>query len=80
MKSPKSSQIPGVKNSGIVKEFMHKSLGAIPFLQPPVWMNGERLGSDSASPVLGEHTTQVLREIGYNEESISSLREAGVIR
>lgn len=32
------------------------------------------------APVLGEHTEEVLREIGYKDEKIASLIEAGVIR
>jgi CoA:oxalate CoA-transferase len=32
------------------------------------------------APVLGEHTQEVLREIGYDDEKIAKLIEAGVIR
>lgn len=70
---------PNIKNSGIVTELIHKTLGAIPYLQPPVWVNGQRFGSTNPSPILGEHTTQILRELGYSEKTISLLRDNGTI-
>jgi formyl-CoA transferase len=30
-------------------------------------------------PLMGEHTDEVLRELGYDDERIAALREAGVI-
>ena len=31
------------------------------------------------APMLGEHTEEVLKELGYNNEKIADLRKAGVI-
>jgi len=71
---------PWIRDSGIVTKLVHKTLGEIPFLQPPVWVNGERLGSETPSPTLGENTSSVLQELGYGKDAIRSLYESGVIR
>ena len=73
-------QDPWIKDSGLVTKMVHKTLGEIPFLQPPVWVNGERLGAETPSPVLGENTTGVLQELGYSKDAIRSLYDAGVVR
>jgi len=73
-------QDPWIRDSGLVTKLVHKTLGEIPFLQPPVWVNGERFGADSPSPVLGEHTESVLQDLGYSKDAIRSLYATGVVR
>src|ERR1043165_5114963 len=38
--------------------------GTIPSVRSPITINGVRMAADRAPPVLGEHTAEVLREIG----------------
>jgi crotonobetainyl-CoA:carnitine CoA-transferase CaiB-like acyl-CoA transferase len=38
--------------------------GSIPGVRSPITINGVRMAADRAPPVLGEHTEEVLREIG----------------
>ncbi len=38
--------------------------GTIPAVRSPITINGVRMAADRAPPVLGEHTAEVLREIG----------------
>ena len=40
----------------------------------PFTMDGQRLGVRLDPPTMGEHTAQVLREAGYSEQAIESLR------
>jgi crotonobetainyl-CoA:carnitine CoA-transferase CaiB-like acyl-CoA transferase len=42
----------------------HAKGGYIPGVRTPITINGARMFADRAPPVHGEHTDEVLREIG----------------
>ena len=46
----------------------------------PVKISLEEDGPFKASPLLGENTDELLREIGFDEEGITYLRQKGVVR
>lgn len=50
----------------------------IPVIEHPLNFEGVDSGFDSAPPRLGEDTRDVLREIGYADEEIEAMAEAGV--
>ncbi len=69
---------PSLRASGTVVEVDHPERGKYLTVGNPIKM------SDSAtdvtrSPLLGEHTAEVLAQLGYGPEDIASLRAARVI-
>ncbi|HWG56229.1 MAG TPA: CoA transferase [Gaiellaceae bacterium] len=48
-------------------------------VSPPLTVDGERVRYPSAPPLLGEHTREVLAELGYTGGEIDALAAAGVV-
>ena len=45
----------------------------------PLTLAGKRLPLRQDPPVLGEHTDQLLTELGYGADEIASMHESGLI-
>ncbi|MGZ5182321.1 MAG: CoA transferase, partial [Ramlibacter sp.] len=45
----------------------------------PITMDGERLGVRMHPPHMGEHTADLLHELGYTEADIAAMRDRHVI-
>jgi len=50
-----------------------------PLAKVPVWLSGTPGSIRRRAPTLGEHTDQILAELGYDKQAIAALREKGVI-
>ncbi len=61
-------------------EFEHPLMGRMRRVKLPAQFEGERLAPAAASPAHGEHTQDVLSELGRSAESIEALIERGVAR
>ena len=70
---------PQVKHLGMATPVEHARLGRIELVASPVNMSGLQRGVRTATPERGEHTEQVLRGLGYDDETIAGLREQGAI-
>ncbi|MCY3813709.1 MAG: CoA transferase [Gammaproteobacteria bacterium] len=46
----------------------------------PVWISGVEKRKPRSAPEVGEHTEEVLRELGFDAEEVSAMLEAGVAR
>ena len=64
-------QVQHIKASAPVT---HPTLGEINLISPPITMSRTPAALVRAAPELGEHTDAVLRELGYDDAKIASLR------
>ncbi len=53
--------------------------GAAPSVRSPLVIDGEPAAADAAAPRIGEHTDEVLGELGLSASEIAGLRAAGAI-
>ena len=58
---------------------MVRTIGGVPLVGSPVRIDGARADSELPPPALGEHTTDVLRELGLSAEELDRLKQQGVV-
>ncbi len=62
-----------------VEEISHPTAGKIRLFTNPIHMDGKTFPIYRHPPLLGEHTEEILKEIGYNQLEIENLRKNGII-
>ena len=70
---------PQVLANGYIAEYEHTLLGPIRGPIPIVQMSGSPTRVQRSSPALGEHTDEVLAELGFDADRIGALRADGAI-
>lgn len=65
---------------GILQHLPHPAIPDLRLAALPLSLDGERCLHRSAPPAIGEHSAEVLREVGYGDDEIGRLAEEGVIR
>jgi CoA:oxalate CoA-transferase len=70
---------PHIKARGLAVEIEHPVIGKLRTVRNPVLADRNGPAITRAGPLLGEHSVDILRELGYEEDSISSLRTRKVV-
>lgn len=70
---------PQVRHNGIFTTLHHPTQGDVTNTQRPVLYDGDRHASDLAPPMLGEHSTEILRELGFDASSVDSMIRSGAV-
>lgn len=70
---------PQIKSQNTIVEADHPQGGPLRMPSPVARFQSTPSDIRAQSPMLGEHTDQVLAEIGHDAEKIASLRAAGIV-
>jgi crotonobetainyl-CoA:carnitine CoA-transferase CaiB-like acyl-CoA transferase len=68
---------PQTLANGFLREVSYPG-GPVRLPIPPVMFDQEG-GDPAAAPDFGQHTDQILKELGFTEQNVSALRDAGVV-
>jgi CoA:oxalate CoA-transferase len=71
---------PQIVARGVVQEIAHPRLGRMRATRNPVLLDHDGPAIDRHSPMLGEHSEEVLRELGYSATAIRELVASGVTK
>ena len=71
-------QEPHVQARGILEEVNYPSLGNIVAVKTPIFFSGKPAPFRRRAPMLGEHSREILKELGYTDEQIQDLIQGGV--
>ena len=70
---------PQVELTGIVQSLDHPKLGRVEILGQPIDLHRTPPRVRTPPPELGEHTDDVLAELGYSKADVAAMRERGVL-
>lgn len=65
--------------NGYISWMEHPQIGAVKVVGNPITLSDTPVAAPAAAPELGQHTEEVLLEIGYTWEEIAQLREQAVL-
>jgi crotonobetainyl-CoA:carnitine CoA-transferase CaiB-like acyl-CoA transferase len=72
-------QDPQVREYGFPVEVEHPKMGKLRLVGSAVEMSRTPPKIKSAPPVLGEHNEEILRELGFDQETVKKLKAANVL-
>jgi crotonobetainyl-CoA:carnitine CoA-transferase CaiB-like acyl-CoA transferase len=70
---------PQVKHLGIARDMVSQERGPTQVVGQPIMMSDARSDIAVPPPTPGQHTSEILQELGFTEADISAFREAGAI-
>ena len=71
---------PQIIARGVVHDVAHPRLGPMRTVRNPILLDHDGPGLERHSPMLGEHSAEILHELGYGPAAIGDLVASGVTR
>ncbi len=72
-------QDPAVLHHGLTREYEHPDVGRLRLMGQPLRFAGTPPADPGPPPALGQHTDEVLAELGYGDAARADLRARGIV-
>ena len=69
-----------LKQTGYFQQVDHPSEGKLISASTPIRMSKTHVGIHGHAPRLGQHSSQILEQLGYSAEEVATLMQQGVVR
>lgn len=70
---------PQVKSRQMLRHVMHPCGTSLPQVATPMRFKDAVLPDIKPAPTLGQHSDSILKELGYDAQSIATMRQAGIV-
>jgi succinate--hydroxymethylglutarate CoA-transferase len=70
---------PYLRETGLVQPHPHPHRQDMAMLASPIKIDGERVNATNAAPSMGEHTDEILGELGYDGAAIAELKRGKIV-
>ena len=76
---PEAFADPQIAHLDLTRTVQHDELGALDLIRNPVTMSRTSSELRTPTPALGEHTDEILAELGYDDSKIAEIRSLGAV-
>jgi crotonobetainyl-CoA:carnitine CoA-transferase CaiB-like acyl-CoA transferase len=70
---------PHIKARNVIHEINHPVMGKQPAVRNPVLFDADSPSIRMPAPLLGQHSAEILRELGHSDAAIAEFAKAGVV-
>lgn len=70
---------PHIRARNVVEEVKHPRMGPTPTVRNPILFDHDGPSIRRPAPLLGEHSAEILRDLGYNDAQIAGFSKTGVV-
>lgn len=70
---------PQVQHMGVIKSYEHKLCGNVRYIDSAVSLSETPPAFQCPPPMLGEHSREILKEYGYDDDAIDKMFDAGIL-
>nr|WP_285890629.1 CaiB/BaiF CoA-transferase family protein [Halalkalibacter oceani] len=74
------AQDPQIEHNRTIQSFTHPKYGKLKFVANPITLSDTPISYRMPPPELGEHNTEILKELGLTDQQILSLQQKNVIQ